>query len=72
LGIYRHRRADKKRYKVTLDADECRSLLDLIAAGKAAGRKLVHARILLKSDAAEGGPAWPDDRIKLRRLYQAL
>jgi len=52
-----------KRYKVTLDADERRSLLDLIAAGKAAARKLVHARILLKADAADGGPAWPDDRI---------
>ena len=23
----------------------------------------MHARILLKADAADGGPAWPDDRI---------
>ena len=52
-----------KRYKVTLDADERQHLHDLIAAGKAAARKLAHARILLKADAAEGGPAWPDGRI---------
>ena len=52
-----------KRYKVTLDADERQHLHDLIAAGKAAARKLAHARILLKADAAEGGPAWPDRQI---------
>ena len=49
-----------KRYKVTLDAEERQHLHDLIAAGKAAARKLAHARILLKADAADGGPAWPD------------
>ena len=52
-----------KKYIVTLTADERRSLLDLIAAGKAAAKRLAHARILLKADAAEGGPAWPDHRI---------
>ena len=52
-----------KRYKVTLEAEERQHLHDLIAAGKAAARKLAHARILLKADAAEGGPAWPDHRI---------
>jgi Homeodomain-like domain len=52
-----------KKYKVTLTADERRSLKDLIAAGKAAALKLAHARILLKADAAPGGPAWTDDRI---------
>jgi transposase len=52
-----------KRFKVTLTAEERQSLQDLIAAGKAAARKLTHARILLKADAAEGGPAWPDHRI---------
>ena len=52
-----------KRYKVTLDAEERQYLHDLIAAGKAAARKLAHARILLKADAADGGPAWPDWRI---------
>ena len=52
-----------KRYKVTLEAEERQRLHDLIAAGQAAARKLTHARILLKADAAEGGPAWPDHRI---------
>ena len=52
-----------KRYKVTLDAEERQHLHDLIAAGQAAARKLAHARILLKADAAEGGPAWPDSQI---------
>ena len=52
-----------KRYKVTLDVDERQHLHDLIAAGQAAARELTHARILLKADAADGGPAWPDHRI---------
>lgn len=52
-----------KRYIVTLTAEERKGLHDLVAAGKAAAKKLAHARILLKADAAEGGPAWPDHRI---------
>ena len=52
-----------KRYKVTLDTEERQALHELIAAGKAAARKLTHARILLKADAADGGPAWPDGQI---------
>jgi transposase len=52
-----------KKYKVTLTADERQSLHDLIAAGTAAALKLAHARIMLKADAAPGGPAWTDERI---------
>ena len=52
-----------KKYRVTLTAEERQQLSDLIAAGKAAAQKLAHARILLKADAAPGGPAWPDARI---------
>jgi transposase len=52
-----------KKYKVTLTAEERNSLQQLIAAGKAAAKKLIHARILLKADAAPGGPAWTDARI---------
>ena len=52
-----------KRYKVTLEPEERQHLHDLIGAGQAAARKLAHARILLKADAADGGPAWPDHRI---------
>jgi transposase len=52
-----------KKYKVTLTAGERQQLSELIATGKAAAKKLAHARILLKADAAEGGPAWDDQRI---------
>lgn len=52
-----------KKYRVTLTDEERRELHDLIAAGKAAAKRLAHARILLKADAAPGGPAWTDDRI---------
>jgi transposase len=51
------------KYKVTLTADERQELSDLIAAGKGAALKLAHARVLLKADAADGGPAWSDARI---------
>ena len=52
-----------KKYKVTLTAEERRQLLDLISAGKASAKRLAHARVLLKADAAPGAPAWPDPRI---------
>jgi transposase len=52
-----------KKYKVTLTTEERQQLQELIAAGKAAALRLTHARILLKADAADGGPAWPDARI---------
>jgi transposase len=52
-----------KKYKVTLTPDERQSLRDLITAGRASALKLARARILLKADAAPGGPAWPDARI---------
>jgi len=52
-----------KKYKVTLTRDERLQLRKLIAAGKAAAKKLAHARILLKADAAPGGPCWSDSRI---------
>jgi transposase len=52
-----------KKYKVTLTAEERNSLQELINTGKAAAKKLLHARILLKTDASPQGPAWTDDRI---------
>ena len=52
-----------KKYLVTLTAEERQALSELIASGKAAAQKLAHARILLKADASDGGPAWPDGRI---------
>jgi transposase len=52
-----------KKYLVTLSDEERQGLHTLIAAGKAAARKLTHARILLKADQAPGGPAWNDAAI---------
>jgi transposase len=53
-----------KKYRVTLDDEERQSLGELLHKGKAAARKLTCARILLKADAAEGGPAWSDEQIR--------
>ena len=52
-----------KKYKVTLTPDERLRLHGLIAAGKGAAKKLAHARVLLKADAAPDGPGWSDSRI---------
>ena len=52
-----------KKYRVTLTAEERQQLHVMIAAGKAAAQALAHARILLKADEADGGPAWPDRQI---------
>jgi transposase len=35
----------------------------MLSRGKAAARKLMHARILLKADARSDGPGWSDDQI---------
>src|SRR6266480_115394 len=52
-----------KKYRVTLMADEREQLTALLAAGRASATKQAHARILLKADESEGGPAWPDVQI---------
>jgi len=46
-----------------LTPEERQILQAMLSKGKAAARKLVHARILLKADASPGGPAWHDDAI---------
>ena len=53
----------RKRYRVTLTAEEREALGHMISRGKAAARRLVHARVLLQADASEGGPDWTDTRI---------
>lgn len=52
-----------KNYPVMLTDEERDQLLQLIAAGTAAARKLSHARILLKADQGPVGPGWVDARI---------
>ena len=56
----------KKKYIVTLTEEERQMLQEMLSRGKAAARKLMHARILLKADAAPGGPGWNDDGHRRR------
>ena len=53
-----------KRYPVRLDSEQRASLITLTTSGTASARKLTHARILLKADAGEFGPAFLDKAIK--------
>jgi DNA-binding transcriptional ArsR family regulator len=52
-----------KSYHVRLTDTERAHLTELIAAGTAPARKLLHARILLKADEGPAGPAWVDQAI---------
>jgi transposase len=57
-----------KRYRVTLTPAERQQLEQLVERGRlkkglVAARTLTHARILLKADAGETGPAWTDAAI---------
>lgn len=51
------------KYRVTLTAEERRSLEQLVSAGKAAARKLVHARVLLLADTSPGTSRTDDDIV---------
>jgi len=53
----------KKKYIVTLTEEERPRLPEMLSRGKAAARKLTHARVLLKADAPPDGPGWHDERI---------
>ncbi len=50
-------------YAVLLSAEERAHLRTVIGHGTAPARLLTHARILLKADQGEGGPAWADAAI---------
>jgi transposase len=52
-----------KRYVVELTTEEQDELMQLASKGKAAVRKITHARILLKADESQNGPAWTDIQI---------
>jgi hypothetical protein len=53
----------QKKYLVTLTAEERDQLASLISSGRRSARTLTRARVLLKADQADGGPAWDDARI---------
>ena len=54
-----------KRYRVTLTQSERQQLQQLISCGKAAARRLAHARILLQADESDdGGPRRTDEQIE--------
>ena len=52
-----------KRFVVRLSVEEREQLEAIVAKGKAAARKLTRARILLKADGSDHGPAWSDEEI---------
>jgi transposase len=51
------------KHVVRLTAADRRRLTRLVRTGKHAARVLTHARVLLKADAANGGPGWDDAAI---------
>ena len=53
-----------KRYHVLLSHRQRETLMDLTSSGIESARKLRRARILLKADAGELGPAYADEEIK--------
>src|SRR4051794_33627985 len=55
---------NQKKYRVTLTAKEREGLEGLLNKGKTAARTITRARILLKADASDGGPAWTDECIR--------
>jgi hypothetical protein len=52
-----------KKHVVRLSADDRAQLEMLIRIGKAPASTQTHARILLKADCSQAGPAWTDDAI---------
>jgi transposase len=52
-----------KKYVVRLTSEERLTLQRLVSVGKAAARKILHARILLQADQGPAGPGWTDAGI---------
>lgn len=53
----------KKKYLITLTEKERKSLKEMVRSGREGARKIIRARILLKADQSEAGPAWTDTQI---------
>lgn len=52
-----------EKYIVELTSSEQKDLTQLVSKGKAAARKITHARILLQANESQDGPAWTDQQI---------
>ena len=52
-----------KRYVVELTREERDELVELVSKGKAAARKITHARVLLQADESKDAPGWTDTQI---------
>lgn len=52
-----------KKYIITLTDEERQYLQKKIRSGREGVRKITRARILLKADQSEAGPAWTDNQI---------
>jgi len=52
-----------EKYIVELTSEERKKLSELVSKGKAAARKITHARVLLQANESENGPAWTDSQI---------
>jgi hypothetical protein len=52
-----------KKFIVRLSNEERERLKELISKGKAAAKLVLKARILLKADQSDAGPAWSDEKI---------
>ncbi len=52
-----------KKYIVRLSNDERKNLKKIISSGRGAARIFTRARILLKADQSDKGPAWSDEEI---------
>jgi len=52
------------KYVVTLTEEERTDLSRLVTTGRSAARTILHAQVLLKADAAPGGPRWTDEQIR--------
>lgn len=52
-----------KKKIIMLTQEQRQTLQQLVSTGTAPARKVLHARILLKSDESEPGPKWSDQQI---------
>ncbi len=52
-----------EKYVVELTSEEQNELAQLASKGKAAARKITHARVLLQANESKDGPAWTDRQI---------